>query len=539
MKQTLPAPGRRGRRRRRALQVLGLAMLAGCGSSSGVASFDGDPSRDLDPAYVVSAAQLQRWQAEIDDYNGGFRPAGSEAEIAYTKHLVARLRDMGVDAQLDPYEIARWTLQRAALELLPAGGDAQPVALASYIPMSGATGADGISGNVVYMPGLAAVDLSGVIVGLLNGSSGAGELPQRIADLLADTGSAVAPVLAALASADVAGKIVLYDVPKPTIPVGALTTLAFHVSDPDGSLPFTTPYSRPFLDMVVVQVINTALKTLGAAGAVGVIDYPAAAANGSYYPVFAPTLPTVPTVYVDRDTGRALKAQLGGGSVSRARLVLDATVEQTQAYNVDALIPGVSADEIIVSSHTDGTNSIEDNGPAAILGIARYFTRIPRAQRPRSLRIVFSGAHFAGSPGLSSYVAGHRDALQANARVAIEIEHLGAREWLETEAGMMALTGLDEPQVIMTPGTAAFRDASIRFADRFKRFIVLPPLLPFGEGHGFGNAGVPVIQYITGPVYLLNDGLPAVTTQFTDYGLMQRQTQAFIEMILELGNAEL
>jgi hypothetical protein len=529
-----------------AMAVAGLSLSAGCGSSQPVdGSTRGTPgvdhSREFDARLMPTLAQVRGWQYEIDRFDGGFRPAGSVAEIAYAQRLASQLRAMGVpDVRLEPYPVDRWIAQKAQLQLLW-GETAEDVPLVSYIPFSGNTGAQGLEGPLVYVPGLAAVDLTDVVVRMLDSGAlvgGVTGLAQALVALLGDTASGLSSIAASLAAADVRGKIVVYDLPRLTIPFGVLSSISLHVTDQAGTLGFTTPFSRPFLDMVVAQVVTTALKAAGAAGAVGIVDYPKEAAQGSYYPFFARFLPASPTVYLDRDTGAALKQRLLASPLSPkpARLTLHALEESVEAYNVVAVLPGASELEIVLSSHTDGTNSIEDNGPAAILGIMRYFTRIPQAQRKRSLRVVFSGGHFGGG-GLPHYIEEHHDELQDKALAAIEIEHVGAREWLEIAPGAMGLTGLNEPQVIVTPFGAPFERESILLSQQFDRSIVLPPVLPFGEGQAYRNeAGLPMIQYITGPVYLLNFGIPRVTSEFTDYPLMHAQVGAFVRMILNLGN---
>lgn len=543
----VPAPRRRLLRAiAPALLTAALTLLSGCGSSKPVSADGGstpgvDHSREFDAKLMPTLAQVRAWQYEIDTFGGGFRPAGSVAEIAYAQHLAGQLRAMGVpDVRLEPYPVNRWIAQKSQLQLLD-GDAAEDIPLVSYIPFSGNTGPEGIEGPLVYVPGLAAVDLTDVVVRLLDSGAVVGGLSgvvQGLVDLLGDSGSGLSSILSSIVSADVRGKIVVYDLPRLTIPMGALSSIALHVTDKAGTMGFTTPFSRPFLDMVVAQVVTTALKAAGAAGAVGIVDYPKEAAQGSYYPFFARFLPASPTVYLDRDSGAALKQRLLANPLAAkpARLTLHALEEEVEAYNVVAVLPGASPLEIVLSSHTDGTNSLEDNGPAAILGIMRYYTRIPQAQRKRSLRVVFSGGHFGGG-GLAHYIEENHDELDEKALAAIEIEHVGAREWLEIAPGVMGLTGLNEPQVIMTPFGAPFERESILLSEQFDRSIVLPPVLPFGEGQAYRNdGGLPMIQYITGPVYLLNFGIPRVTSEFTDYPLMHAQVGAFVRMVLNLGN---
>jgi hypothetical protein len=124
-------------------------------------------------------------------------------------------------------------------------------------------------------------------------------------------------------------------------------------------------------------------------------------------------------------------------------------------------------------------------------------------------------------------VATHVDDLTAKTRVAIEIEHLGAREWAETSTGTMALTGRPEMLVVATSANDPLISASVAFSKKFPRsFVATPPLL--GEGPNFRV--VPLVQLLAVPEYLLVGHLPAITHAFTDYPLMQSQVAALLEM---------
>lgn len=175
--------------------------------------------------------------------------------------------------------------------------------------------------------------------------------------------------------------------------------------------------------------------------------------------------------------------------------------------------------------HTDGPNSIEDNGPVAILAMASCLP--PRSERPRTVRFVLSGGHFVGSLGLQSYVLAHTAELTKNALAVVEIEHLGARAWTEVSPGVMGLTGEPEVQIVTTWPNAPLVDASTAYAKLFPRTLVgEPPLI--GEGPNFRI--VPLVQIISMPEYLLLGHLPAITTDLTDYALMQRQVDAIVAM---------
>jgi hypothetical protein len=109
---------------------------------------------------------------------------------------------------------------------------------------------------------------------------------------------------------------------------------------------------------------------------------------------------------------------------------------------------------------------------------------------------------------------------------------------MELSPGAMALNGLPEPQVLMTLPLTIQAEHARTFATNFDRSMVITPP-SFGEGRPWltSAAVLPLIQFISGPVYLLKGPQPAVTTQYTDYELMHAQVTAFIQMILDLNRA--
>jgi hypothetical protein len=519
-----------------------LFVVAGCGTSGSTTAGPGAaPGGEADAAVTpptvapgatgpnlaacVSAAQLATWQNEIDRFDGGFRPTGSAAHEGYIQLLASELAALGVhDVHTEAYGFQKWTPAAWSLALTT-GAATGPVTLSGYVPYSGATGAAGLRAPVVYLPP-SALPLS----------------PGALANALQDPAAATQQMTAALTtslaamSGALVGKIVLFDVPKVSLSMTQLTGTTVFVNDPGATIALGGAVSRTDLSaMLTMDAVLAALASAGAAGAVGILDLAEEAARAMYAPFFGTTSRSVPAVYVDRATGAKLVAVANAsGPLLTAKLTLDAQVGDATSENLVAVLPGASDEELVVGSHTDGPNSMEDNGPVAILALASCLAPLPVAARPRTVRIVLSGGHFIGSRGLETYVSAHTAELTARAKVVLELEHLGAREWTEVSPGTMALTGRPEMQLLSVSAAAPFVDASVAFARQFPRTIVAtPPVL--GEGQNFRV--VPLIQFITMPEYLLVGRLPAITSQFTDYDLMAKQTTAFVEMEMALAKA--
>ena len=472
------------------------------------------------PPSCVSVGQLQAWVQEIDQFDGGYRPTGSPAHEGYIALLAKELGALGVpDVHTEPYSFTKWTPSSWSLTLLD-GSSAGAIALSGYVPYSGVTAATGVTSDMVYVPA-STIPIDATALG------------QALQDPAAWNQALSTRLQASLAALAVAGKIVLFDVPRVAVALKTLTGPPLLVNDPGGTIPPDATVTRTDLSaMLVVPGLLTALAADGAVGTVGILDSPEEAARGEYAPFFGAISPNLPSVYVDRPTGEALKSALvASGPLLGAKLVLDASLADATSENLVGVLPGDSPEEILLGSHTDGTNSMEDNGPAAILALTSC---LQGSKRPRTVRVVLSGGHFVGSRGLQTYVAAHTTDLTANALAVIEIEHLGAREWTEVSPGTMGLTGLPEVQILTTWSNAPLVDASKAFAAQFPRSIVGgPPLL--GEGHNF--AIVPLVQFLSMPEYLLVGHLPAVTGQLTDFPLMQRQVSAFADMEAALAVA--
>lgn len=106
--------------------------------------------------------------------------------------------------------------------------------------------------------------------------------------------------------------------------------------------------------------------------------------------------------------GRRDAERLGGiarGGPTRARLVLDARLEDAEGRTVYGLLPGASDDLIIVNSSYNGwfTAAVERLGSAIVLHLAEAFAALPRAARPKSLLFVLSSGHEVGNLGAEHF----------------------------------------------------------------------------------------------------------------------------------------
>jgi hypothetical protein len=460
----------------------------------------GNAAARVDSAEFLPAEQLRQWHAELDRM--GLRATGSPAHERYIDVLIARLERAGVaEVHTEPVPIRRWTAVGWSLD--SAG---QPIATSSYIPYSGSTPPGGVTG------------------------------------VLARVTPGATPAAGALA-----GRIAVLDVPSPASAYSVMDQISYGAWDPQNIIEPSARYARPWAGVGDLISLLDSLPATGAIGCIAVIDLPPEAASGSYFP-YDGHIRNVPGVFVDRTVRPRLEALTAAGAP--VRLTLTATAEHVVSRNVVGMIPGRTDELVILNSHTDGTNAVEDNGPDAIVAMAQYLSRLERGLLPRSVMVSLTTGHFHGGIGQVTFAREHLDTTLRKAACALTLEHLGALEWAENAAGQMALTGRPELGVIFVPENRAMVAASLtalKLAGNGPAQVLRPfvPAPASPSGYGWPGEGtqlwsdgqVMTMNYISGPTYLLNWGIP--TADKCDVGRMRREAIAFTQMVLDLGSVPL
>ncbi|MFC0039664.1 Zn-dependent exopeptidase M28 [Actinomadura rayongensis] len=477
---------------RRQLLVGGAAALAGSRFAPSARAATWPDAPLTGDAQFMPWQQIHAWQEAVDAV--GLRATGSRAHHGYVDRLGERMERVGMRrVRTDPVPLARWEPSGWGLDVV--GGGAVDVSW--YVPYSGSTGPDGVTAPL-------------------------STTPKR-------------------------GTIGLVTVRPPQLPYLLLDLIDWNAPGGPRHAPGYDPlevYDRPwFGGMSAVQAMDDH-KAAGAVGLIVVLDLPAEVARGQYLP-YDGINRGIPSLLVDRDAGARLAAAARDGA--SARLRLEAAVQQITTPNLYGIIPGASDELVMVQSHTDGTNGLEENGPEAILAMAQYLARIPREELPRSVLVVLSTGHMAGTIGTDTFLRRHKDGLIARTVAGMSLEHLGARPWLPGPDGRFRIGPGHETTICFTSPHPAVIGAATRahLRSRMGDARVLRPFLPDtrgespsgfwwpGDGEGLWRiAGLPSLQLISGPAYLLNAGMP--TMRFVDTRAIRRQAVAFTDAVLEL-----
>jgi hypothetical protein len=378
--------------RRTFIRGVGAAVTLAPGISLRAAD-DGRGNSDLtkvNPRFLVSEREVRDWHLHKDSM-GGPTMAGSPSWHNYLELLEKELRAAGaVDLFRNSWTYTRWrTTEWPDDSNWGLQVDGKKIRCASYGCNSGKTPDAGVTGELVlYQHGMPAEALKGKIA------------------------------------------IVVKDRAPDSVTQGDYEYLSSPETFPNPDVPHTEEIGMSPFPIMGLGEAQAALIQAGALGAALVLPLSFDALSG-VYTFGVPALHDMPTLYFDKDTGAQLVEMAAGGK--RATLRLLSQAEEAETYQLFGYLPGKHYGtpddrQILLITHTDGPSISQENGGLGILGMVKYFSRIPKAERPRTLMIFYDCRHYM--PGAErafaakDYAASHPD-LYKNVIAAMGIEHLG------------------------------------------------------------------------------------------------------------------
>ncbi|KPM51600.1 hypothetical protein ACG83_32555 [Frankia sp. R43] len=442
---------------------------------------------------LVDADTLWSWVDRMTAV--GPRHTGSAAHRGHIDDLERQLRGYGLTVTRHPTRLAQWLAGRWSLQVTDAGGTAWTLPVASYRPCSGETGPAGVTGPVVDLgPGDEAAY-------------------QAAAGDSADAGASAGAGGGGGAAGPLTGAVVVVDAPIARLRASVLTDLAYAVHPPTARAEFAQEdYSRVWLGVPPAPDLATA-RAHGAVAMIEISGQSPALAAGQYTP-HQQEHAGLPALRLDRESGARLRALLARGP-ARATLVLTAdrretTVDYLLARLPGAGPPGTRAGTVLVATHTDGQNAVEENGGPALCALAEYFSRFPAATRSRDLLFMFSPNHMTADGATvkpDAWLRAHPE-ITAGVEMALVAEHLGTLGWDDQGGtGPYRATGRTEPVAVAVGNSDTLRTLAqdeVRTSGLARAGIQKPFQNGlYGEGTFAYRLGIPTIAMITGPAYLL------------------------------------
>ena len=468
-----------------------------------------------DASKIPSAARLRQLNSII---NHGARPTGSALQARYVRWIRDRLKSVpGVKLSRLDYTISRFTPSSTRLELR-IGKRVRKLAVAGPVPYAKPTGKRGVTAPVA---------------------------------VVADDQQ--------ITAANSAGKIVLRHAPAGSVPNAAflLPVVSWSTYDPNNTI---DPTKNFYGDFINYNLRVADLREAAKAGAKAVLfykDLPTRQLRGHIEPYEGERW-HVPAAFLGADEGKRIGDAVAKGA--RVRLTLRASYKRVHTQTVIATIKGQTPQRIVIDSHTDGTNAVEDNGPVAMTAMARYMAALPAACRPRTLQFVFPTAHFYqrlvdpkkryGGAGVIAETL-DRDYDKGTVSSVVVLEHLGARSYdvvARTDGGpggVLKLNGLREIQFLaITPSPSLVQTARdvVQKYD-MQRTILLqgadtpsehsPSHCSFGgEGTPYNVHLLPTVASIAAPQSLYD---PPFGLGGIDFSVMRSEMLGYTELLNRLG----
>ncbi|MDX6742680.1 hypothetical protein [Actinocorallia sp. A-T 12471] len=469
------------------------------------------------------------------------RPTGSDAHRALIEDVAARWEALGLEVHRDAHTFTRWEVPTGAARLTV--GE-ESVKVSSAYPYSGTTGPEGVSGRLHLLDGLVK--------------------HWRRAR----------------------GGIAVVEVPHRPVPFDLL------IGQWEGDAPARPPVANP---VVTATLFGPALASARKAGVLGVIavwkGLSPGNAQGQYLPFTFPYR-DLPALWVAGEDGERVLAAARAGD--DAHLVLDAVLtENTQTetiWTISKATPPDKADKtptpeaadapdgraatdsapekgtgvqvpdggaasargrgaaggsgggesVLVVSHSDGVNAIEENGHIGLVEMARDAVERPHR---RDIVFVLTSGHLripavtSHGQATTAWLAAHPELWaggpgQLRAVAGLVVEHLGAREFADDPTtGVYGPTGALEPELLYAT-TRQLRDLVLEEwtgpAPAPTEVCAPGPLVHFGEGEPLYERRIPAVCLVTPPQYLLAE--TPYDASLTDLPSLQRQIESFIRL---------
>lgn len=215
-------------------------------------------------------------------------------------------------------------------------------------------------------------------------------------------------------------------------------------------------------------------------------------------------------------------------------------------------IVGQSSESILYVTHTDGCSHVQENGPGALLALAKYFASLPLSSRTRTVQFVFNSGHLnLAREGSNFHSQALGKDLGSDVTLVVPIEHMAAREIEQYSRGFwtngwgLRYTGKGELMIWavgpMEPVVNAVRAAvHRRKLDRvvvnrgacLPQSVVVPTYTSFGGlGTYYHTQLLPTTSFISGPWSLWS---PSWGAKAVDYARMRSQTLALGDLYFAL-----
>jgi len=463
-----------------------------------------------DPTLQPDKKTLQRWLQQLHDF-GPIRATGTKECRAFEEWLAAEFSKLGFDIERDQFKLTSWEcdLKDCAVSIAEDGKASRNVEVIAYYPFAASTKTSGpVNGRLLH----------------------AGVNAPDVEKFVATTDPKV-----------LAESIVVVDMP---LAGGGIRGQTNYYPD---------AFPEPFKDRV-----STAPRPASQGGRAemellegkckGIIfcytDVMDEAARYNYLP-FSDKHRKIPALWVGQRTAAYLKSISGKAT---ATLTCNARLTpNSRADTLVATLKGSSDEAIVLTTHTDGPNEVNDNGALGVLALATYYSKLPAAKRKRTLICSLPTGHYAGGAiadpetgsgrraGTGGVLAKYPDIVK-KAVAQIAMEQLGAMDWIEIN-GKWQSSGLPAREMwLPTPESVPtinrlFMACTQGENPKYSRSVIVESGYAPGEGGSLRRAGIPGIGLMGSPEYFFRAD-PAGVLKYLDADIMHNQVSIMTKLLV-------
>lgn len=460
---------------------------------------------------IPSAKKLYEQVEKMNSF--GVRLTGTKAQQDFIDYLKKEIHKMGLETYSDPYRFMRWEEKNSSLKIKNDDDTEIDIPISSAFPYSGRTPAEGITAELSLVR------------------------EKHIGYLSAKDKIAVVEV----DELDFLPSEIAFDERGTSVPEGI--KLPSHYNGPVA----TAFVNFPFLAMARI------------AGAKAVIciwkGINSDSIEGQYLP-FILDYCHMPAIWLNAENGKAVIE--AAQNKQTATFTLEGEIENyAKTETFCCILEGEdNGESVIINTHTDGTNCIEENGPLAVLAMIKELKDKPLK---RTHIFVFVTGHFrlpsfkdsegGGVQATSKWLAAHKSLWDGKdghykAVAGLSLEHFGCKMWKENEDGQYTEIGDVETEIVYT-GNKTMNDIYMKSLEGRTKVHTLTlrghNFLHFGEGQPLFNVGIPEIALVTAPDCLCVISDNHEMDKF-DPELMRQQIKSFLkmdEMIEQLSAEEI
>ena len=179
--------------------------------------------------------------------------------------------------------------------------------------------------------------------------------------------------------------------------------------------------------------------------------------SNEFYPDFQniPNI-TLPALFVSKETGEYLLRIMDKSTIPlAATLKIDTSNKKLSASNIIATLEGQTKDTILLSSHYDiagGEGAVSTaSGLVTLLGLAKYYSKIPKKNRDKTFVFAFYGGHYSthGPTGAQFFAESYSNSLLKDIVLSFNIDNIALK--FIPKDGIFVNTGTVQPRLLFHP----------------------------------------------------------------------------------------